>query len=279
MDDGTPPPLHPAPPAATAGMGTRRLSAAANAVSEPPRTTEPARAPGSVVIYIDADNQAAANAAQLARTCHLDLNGKPLEVHVAGNNSGQRLEHWCTELARALPDAAQNRIEVPVRRNSADVALIMELGRNLDRHIARSDLIVVASRDDFLICAAEHAQMRGARVLLAYSDTGVATARSTLLTTLLLPAPNGQGNAGSAGKATADVPPAAPNGSDTAERHVLAQLRSMLSPQQGGGYAASAVGHALRQLGYETPEQRRSFIDGAKAMRVAGSGADKRYLF
>jgi hypothetical protein len=79
-------------------------------------------------------------------------------------------------------------LEVSSRKQAADITLMMELGAHLDRHIHERERVIIVSRDELLISAAEYAQSRGCTVFIAYADSEIPTARSTRLTTLLLPA-------------------------------------------------------------------------------------------
>ena len=161
----------------------------------------------------------------------------------------------------------------------------MALGAALEQHLREQALVVVVSRDDLLIGAAEQAKARGCKTLVAYADSDIQTARNTQLTTLLLPALSKPVSVVQPPpvviQASKPEPPVQPMpqtaGKDA--KAVLAQVRSLCKQQPGGGYPASAdVGHALSKLGYDKAARAR-FLKSTPGLKKTGSGANLCYLF
>jgi hypothetical protein len=115
----------------------------------------------------------------------------------------------------------------------------MELGAHLDRHIHERERVIVVSRDELLISAAEYAQSRGCAVFIAYAASEIPTARSTWLTTLLLPAiakPPPRPLPTADPKSTGSSPtPQISSSAKLSVSSVLAKLREMCTPQPSGG--------------------------------------------
>jgi hypothetical protein len=158
-------------------------------MTEPLATPEPAAVSVvSVALYVDADNQSAQCAEPLLNLFRTEFNARLTSATIAGNNLGQKIDDWRSALLAEVPDLAIQALPAPHRKNGADIALLMALGAALDKHLREQALVVVVSRDDLLIGAAEQAKARGCKTLIAYADSDLQTARNTQLTTLLLPA-------------------------------------------------------------------------------------------
>lgn len=233
----------------------------------------------SVVIYIDADNQSPQCAKPLANLLQTDLGLQVTRIVLAGNNHGKEIENWRDALATELPNVEVVALQVSSRKQSADAALIMEIGANLERHLHDRDRVVIVSRDDFLVGAAEHAKTKGCRVLVAYAHSEIPAVRSTWLTTLVLPAVS---------KPTGQTLPAADKSVKTSSvpvktvdvlTAVIAELRVMCAGQPGGGYTANEVGQALCKLGFDTKEKRTQFLKAIPGLQERGTGADKVLVF
>lgn len=193
------------------------------------------------------------------------------------------------------PKIPVTTLEVPCRKDAADVALIMELGANLERHLHCGDLVVVVSHDDLLVGAAEHAKARGCRALAAYVDTDPPCARSNRVATLLLPTPGRPRTAKPPARPLVSIlprdsrqvaappPPTVDNAQLPAKEEkdpaaVLAQLRKICTPAPKGGYRATDIGQALSKLGYDAPARRR-FLATTPGIQTQGCATDKVYRF
>ncbi|UHD18430.1 NYN domain-containing protein [Thiocapsa bogorovii] len=245
----------------------------------------------SVALYVDADNQSAQCAAPLLNLFRTEFKARVVSATIAGNNLGQKIDDWRSALLAEDPDLAIQALPAPHRKNGADIVLLMALGAALDAHLSEQTLVVVVSRDDLLIGAAEQAKARGCKTLVAYADSDIPTARNTQLTTLLLPAlkPANAPWPKSVSvvqpppvviQASKPEPPVQPMpltvGKDA--KAVLAKVRGLCKQQPGGGYPASAVGQALQKLGYDKAA-RASFLKSTPGLKKMGSGANLRYLF
>jgi hypothetical protein len=251
----------------------------------------------TTVFYIDADNQSAQCAADLVSLFRDDLAVGALRAVIAGNNSGSQIDIWARELAAAAPDIEALALDVPSRKDAADVALIIELGANLERHRRDGDLVVAVSRDDLLVGAAEYAKARGCRAFAALVDSDPPCARSSRVATLLLPTPGKQRPARppvrrlvstlpslarkpaeqSAQSAPKPEPTPANPGPDPAA--VLARLREQCKPAPGGGYCATEIGQALKNLGFADAKTRAQFLKTTPGIQPRGSGTRKVYVF
>ena len=268
------------------------LDAPPRSVTDPLATHETAAVSvTSVALYVDADNQSAQCAEPLLALFRTEFNARLISATIAGNNLGQKIDDWRSALLAEDPDLSIQALPAPHRKNGADIALLMALGAALDKHLHEQVLVVVVSRDDLLIGAAEQAKARGCKTLVAYADSDLQTARNTQLTTLLLPALK-PANAPLPKPVSVVQPPPvviqAPKpeppvqpmqqtaGQDA--KAVLAQVRDLCHQQSGGGYPASAVGAALSKLGYDKAA-RACFLTSTPGLKKKGSGATLCYLF
>jgi len=232
----------------------------------------------TATIYIDADNQSCQCAKSLANLLRHELGLLVTRIVIAGNNHGKEIENWRGALAAKLPDIEPLILHVSSRKQAADAALIMELGANLERHLHERERIIIVSRDDFLVGAAEHAKTKGCLVLVAYAHSEIPAARSSRLTTLVLPAVS---------KPSCPLPPAdqdvtapsAPTQTVDVVRTVTAELRKMCTKQPRGGYKANEVGQALFKLGFDTKAKRARFLKTIPGLHELGSGTDKVLVF
>jgi hypothetical protein len=232
----------------------------------------------SVALYIDADNQPAPCVGPLLALCRTDFSAQVISATVAGNNLGQKIDAWREALKAELPDLAIQALPVPHRKDGADIALLMALGADLERHLRDGVLVIMVSRDDLLIGAAEQAKARGCKTLIAYADSEIPSARNTLLNTLLLPALNKPAAINQPPPTVLTAPTPALPSSNKEVQALLQELRSLCQPQPGGGYPAGIVGHALSKLGYDKAARTR-FLTTTPGIRKQGSGASLTYLF
>lgn len=257
------------------------LLAGTNNLVQPRVTPEPetSHRPAAAIIYIDADNQSHECAKMLANLLRNELGLPVTRIVLAGNNHGNEIENWRRALATEIPDIEPLVLQVSSRKQSADAALIMEIGANLERHLRDRERIIIVSRDDFRVGAAKHAKTKGCMVLVAYAHSKIPAARSNQLTTLVLPAVS---------KPTSRTPPAADSVSEAASAPakvdavvpaVIDKRRGMCTKQPGGGYMASDVGQALLKLGFDTKGKRTQFLRAIPGLHERGSGPDKVLVF
>ncbi|BCU08370.1 NYN domain-containing protein [Allochromatium tepidum] len=265
----------------------------------------PLQPPRSVALYIDGDNQSPAIARDLLASIRQDLGLDVSRVVLAGNDHGHTVPRWQAALAKE--GLAEDRIlalRVPRKPEAADLAVILELGAALERHRQEPDLVVVVSRDEWLIGAAEAVRARGCRVWVAYAENEAVPAQ-TQLPTLLLPAvQRNQATSKAAtvapekptesvrptvsaptftpttavptAKPTAATPAVQPTSSHT---KLLAQIRAQCKVQPGGGYLANEVGQVLYKLGLTDKAARTRFLKAVPGLREAGAGSAKRLIF
>jgi len=242
----------------------------------------------ATVLYVDADNQSPALATPLLNTLIEVFTARISAITIAGNNLGKQVDCWHKHLIDHDPDLAIRTLTLPSRKEAADIALILELGANLERHIREQSLVIIMSRDDLLIGAAEQAQTRGARVLLAYADSTIPSPGHADLTTLLLPSvsktparkppvtppPPAKPIAKPATTISSEVPPV----DKTSVASVVAALRTMCPEQPGGGYTATHVGQALAKMDFDA-KARKQFLKTVPNLSTKGTGSEKLLLF
>jgi hypothetical protein len=239
----------------------------------------------SVALYIDADNQSPQCAQALLGLVRGDFGARITSATIAGNNHGHQIDTWRNELVSALPDLPVHALTAPHRKQGADVALLMALGADLERHLRERMVIVIVSRDDLLVGAAEQAKARGCRTLIAYADGDVATARNAHLTTLLLPALPKPLLVASripivalATTPTTSARSSAPIPVGGEVASVLARVRDMCAKKPGGGYSATDVGQALSKLGYDKAARAR-FLASVPGLTKRGTGPGLTLVF
>jgi hypothetical protein len=234
------------------------------------------------VLYVDADNQLPLCAGTLVETCRVDLAVGAMRAFIAGNNSGRQVDNWSEALRAGAEDIAIHALKVPTRKEAADLALVMELGANLKDHIASHELVIIVSRDDFLIGAAERARSLGCTCIIACGTGAPVSPRDTSLPTLILPMPDKGTMASTAPRPNAPAAPSpvafSPDTAALTSSQILAKVRAELSQQPGGGYAAGPLGSLLAKLGLDA-DARKQFLSEARGVRTLGSGPEKRYLF
>jgi hypothetical protein len=265
----------------------------------------PLQPPRAVALYIDGDNQSPAIACDLLASVRQDLGLDVSRVVLAGNDHGHTVPRWQAALAKE--GLAEDRIlalRVPRKPEAADLAVILELGAAMERHRQGPDLVVIVSRDEWLIGAAEAVRARGCRVWVAYAENDAVPAQ-TPLPTLLLPAVHRNQATGKATTVTPEKPteslrptvsppmlppttavPTAklkvatsavqPTSSHT---KLLAQVRAQCRVQPGGGYLATEVGQVLYKLGLTDKAARTRFLKAVPGLRDAGAGSTKRLIF
>ncbi|ADC64142.1 NYN domain-containing protein [Allochromatium vinosum] len=287
-----------APVVADESVPADELTERPDALAPPVLPITPLQPPRSVALYIDGDNQYPAIARDLLASVRQDLGLDVSRVVLAGNDHGHTVPRWQAALAKE--GLAEDRIlalRVPRKPEAADLAVILELGANMERHRQGPDLVVVVSRDEWLIGAAEAVRARGCRVWVAYAENDAVPAQ-TSLPTLLLPAVQRNQATGKAAtvapetptesmrptvsaptltpstsvptaKPTAATPAVQPTPSHT---KLLAQVRAQCKLQPGSGYSANEVGQVLYKLGLTDKAARTRFLKAIDGLREAGAG-------
>lgn len=275
------------PPPSLIARLPHQNSAPIDSVSRP---LHPARA---MALYIDGDNQSPAIAGDLLASVRDDWGLDASRVVLAGNDHGHALERWAAALSEVIVADAILTLRVPRTPDAADLALILELGAGMERHQRGPDLVVVVSRDELLIHAAEAVRRRGCRVWVAYAQSEIPPARTTL-PTLLLPAVNpGHTHTKPASASDKSATPTAmavpvPESIEAAisselaalaHAELLAQVRARCRKQPGGGYLTNELGQVLHKLGLTSKAERDRFLKAIPNLRETGSGSAKQLLF
>lgn len=197
------------------------------------------------IVYVDADNQAAALGPALLRA----LRGRglvPLAIELFGHTKGPHLSKWSQAL-RGLATAPVHATPVPCRSQAADVALLLALGARLDQHVQQQLSVVIVSRDNLLLATAQRLQDLGAQVLVCH---GPCTPADCKVESLVLPAPG--------------------PGAETLS--LLGTIRAQVPAEESGGYRKSLVGALLRRAGLDRRGRADFFasVPGLRTQRTAG---------
>lgn len=239
------------------------------------------RRPVCIALYIDADNQSSQIAHVLIELLRDGLGARVVHATIAGNSDGKVSAGWSAALGEQIPDLPIKKIVVPCRKDAADAALILALGADLADHVRLGTRVVLVSRDVLLLAAAERAKAAGCHIYAAYTESGMPTARSPGITTLLLPAVPGSVAQTEGRPRVTPVPkalaePPAPRDNIAG---VIAQVKALCKPQPGGGYSATDVGQALAKIGYKTPAERKRVIATFPGLREKGGHPHKLLVF
>ena len=116
-------------------------------------------------LFVDADNQLPTLAPSLSRFLKT-IAGQCERAIVAGNAMGERVKNWESKLSEHFPGVEVSCHLAPVRKQSADVRLMFELARFFHDQPDSAILLVILSRDDLLVAAAECLVERGQNVMV-----------------------------------------------------------------------------------------------------------------
>lgn len=236
---------------------------------------------GSALVFVDADNQSPALAKPLLQFLS-GIRHTTARIFIAGNGSGDRVSGWQAVLRDINPSAHVTTHVAPMRKQSADVRLMFELATLYHAQPDSRILVLIVSRDDLLLAAAESLSALGHHVLLTVGSSTPATPLTTELPVVVLPLLQAVTQAApkEAAPPTAE-PKQSPATSDVDAQIVnaaVAKIRQSLSQSKGGGYAASAVGQVLSQMGHDKAMRTR-IVRAIPNLRETGVGPDKRLIF
>lgn len=235
----------------------------------------------SAMVFVDADNQSPTLAKPLLRFLS-GIGHSTGRIFIAGNGSGDRVNAWQTALEDINPNVQLAAHVTPMRKQSADVRLVFELATLYHSQPDPQILVLIVSRDDLLLAAAELLNAQGLHVLITVGSSTPATLLTTELPVVVLPLPQAaaQSTPKEAALATAEQKQS-PATSDVDTQIVSAaivKIRQALSQSKGGGYAASAVGQVLSQMGHDKAMRTR-IVRAIPNLRETGAGSDKRMIF
>jgi len=236
---------------------------------------------GKVKVFIDADNQAPALAKPLLDFL-VGIGRRADRIFIAGNGSGDRVKGWQIALQDIEPEVPIAAHIAPMRKQSADVRLMFELATLFHGQPDPQGLILIFSRDDLLLAAAEALKSQGHHVLIAVGASAPAAPLTTELPVVVLPQP--QTASAQTAQKEAVTPAEAKQAAVPTEvvpqvvNAAITKIRQALSQSKGGGYAASAVGQVLSQMGYDKATRAR-IVKAIPNMKETGVGADKRLVF
>lgn len=238
----------------------------------------------TTLLFVDADNQTPILASTLTRFLKTIGRGSTKAI-IAGNGVGDRVKNWESALKNACPDIEVLSHVAPLRKQSADVRLMFELAPFYHGQSDPSVLLVIFSRDDLLVAAAECLMQKGLNVMIALGATSNGTTLTTEVPVVLLATPQ---TAVPQGEASPPNTPAV-----LSERRIdqtvakqdaavvvaaVTKIRQQLKPNKHGGYAASAVGQVLAQLGHDKAN-RTKIVKQIPNLKEVGTGPEKRLIF
>ncbi|MFT3759265.1 NYN domain-containing protein [Thauera sp.] len=234
------------------------------------------------IVFVDADNQSPVLGSLLLRFL-ASIGRDDVQCFIAGNGSGDRVNAWRASLEDTKPDVQVVAHVTPLRKQSADVRLVFEMATLYHSQPDPQTVILVVSRDDLLLAAAESLHVLGHHVLIVLGGSATTVPLATELPVLVLPLP--QPPAQPLPKEEAPpvtVEPQSPQVAEAVDSRVvsatISKIRQTLVQSKGGGYAASAVGHLLSQMGYDR-EMRTRILQSIPNLREAVVGADKILFF
>jgi len=236
----------------------------------------------TTLLFVDADNQAPILASTLTRFLKT-IGRESAKAIVAGNGVGDRVKNWELALKEARPDIEVSCHVAPPRKQSADVRLMFELAPFYHGQPDAAVLLVIFSRDDLLVAAAECLVQKGHNAMVVVGSACNGSSLVTDVPVVVLPSPQ---------IAAAQVAPAPihevatarpANQSDTKPDNAvvataITKIRQQLKPNKQGGYAASAVGQVLAQLGHDKAN-RTKIVKLIPNLKAVGTGPEKRLIF
>lgn len=234
------------------------------------------------LLFIDADNQPPTLATPTARLLKT-LARDNVRAVVAGNGVGDRVQNWEHALRESIPDVDVCCHVAPARKQAADVRLMFELGSFFHGGPDPATLILVLSRDDLLLAAIECLVERGHSAMIAVGASSHSHTIVTDLPVVVLPMPHQVpvDVVQAAPPVDASPPPAPGNGTKIDPQIVVAaisKIRQSLNQNKQGGYAASAVGQVLAQLGHDKAT-RSLIVRSIPNLKESGVGSEKRLIF
>ncbi len=236
----------------------------------------------TTLLFVDADNQAPILASTLTRFLKT-IGRDSATAIVAGNGVGDRVKNWESALKEALPAIEVFCHVTPPRKQSADVRLMFELAAFYHGQPDPSVMLVIFSRDGLLVAATECLAQRGDNAMIVVGATPNGMSLLTDVPVVVLTTP--QQVTTSIAMAAVPPPPAPPKvispvtkADNQIVSAAITRIREQLKPNQQGGYAASAVGQVLAQMGHDKATRAR-IVKQIPKLKEVGSGPEKRLIF
>lgn len=235
----------------------------------------------TTLLFIDADNQPPILASTITRFLKT-IGRKSVKAFVTGNGIGDRVRNWESALKEAVPEIEISCHIAPLRKQSADVRLMFELATFYHGEPDPTVLLAVFSRDDLLVAATEFLVQRGhnAMIVIGASSNGMALNTDVPVVVLTTPQQaNSQPTSIPAASPPATVSAQPVNKSDSQlVSAAVTKIRQQLKPNKQGGYAASAVGQVLAQMGHDK-SARTKIVKQIPNLKEVGVGPEKRLIF
>lgn len=236
----------------------------------------------TTLLFVDADNQAPILAPTLTRFLKT-IGRDSAKAIVAGNGAGDRVKNWESALKEALPTIEVSCHVTPPRKQSADVWLMFELAAHFHGQPDPSVLLVIFSRDDLLVAATECLAQRGHHAMIVVGSAPTGTSLLTDVPVVVLTTPlQVKSSPTTVPAPPTPVPPTVTSPVTKADSQIVSaaitRIREQLKPNQQGGYAASAVGQVLAQMGHDKATRAR-IVRQIPSLKEVGSGPEKRLIF
>ncbi len=234
----------------------------------------------TTLLFIDADNQPPILASTITRLLRT-IGRKSVKAFVAGNGIGDRVRHWESALKEAVPEIEISCHTAPLRKQSADVRLMFELATFYHGQPDPTVLLAVFSRDDLLVAATESLVQKGHNAMIVIGASSNGMALNTDVPVVVLTSPQ-QGNSQPTSIPASPPTPVAAQPAKKSECQLVSaavtKIRSQLKPNKQGGYAASAVGQVLAQMGHDKSTRTR-IVKQIPNLKEVGAGSEKRLIF
>ena len=235
----------------------------------------------TTLLFVDADNQPPILASTLTRFLKT-IGRDSAKAFVAGNGVGDRVRNWEAALKEAVPGIEVSCHIAPLRKQSADVRLMFELATFYHGEPEPAVLLAVFSRDDLLVAATESLVQRGHNAMIVIGAGSNGMALNTDVPVVVLTTPQ-QANTQPA--ITSTPPPTTSTAVQPTHKSdsqlvatAITKIRQQLKPNKQGGYAASAVGQVLSQLGHDKA-MRTKIVKLIPNLKEVGTGPEKRLVF
>lgn len=236
----------------------------------------------TTLLFIDAANQPPVLASTISRFLLRTIGRKSVRAFVTGNGIGDRVSNWESALREAVPEIEISCHIAPLRKQSADVRLMFELATFYHGEPDPTVLLAVFSRDDLLVAATEFLVQKGHNAMIVIGASSNGMALSTDVPVVVLTASqqvNSQPTSISTASPTAVVSAQPANKSDSQlVSAAVTKIRQQLKPNKQGGYAASAVGQVLAQMGHDK-SARTKIVKLIPNLKEVGVGPEKRLIF
>jgi len=235
----------------------------------------------TTLLFVDADNQPPILASTINRFLKA-IGRNSVKAFVTGNGIGDRVKNWELALKEAVPEIEVSCHVAPLRKQSADVRLMFELATFFHGEPDPAVLIAIFSRDDLLVAATECLVQRGHNAMIVIGAGSNCPVVNTDVPVVVLTAPQQTSSQAMSIQATSPPASVAAQPANKSDNQLVSaavtKIRQQLKPNKQGGYAASAVGQVLAQMGHDK-STRTKIVKQIPNLKEVGTGPEKRLIF